>query len=253
MAPGSRGCRRLGAFRLWVRREPAEWRFVVQHGSDLYDESVEWLQDAEPPERAPGLGDPIRVVADSSSNLLTPLPRLADRTLVVRLETTLRLVPDATVDLYVGSPMWITIHVGEPGRQVLDLPTWPLSDTWFGPTTTQGELGYAMRTNARLHLSNVLRPCHRAVTQLHLENRTGENVDLERIALPVVNLSLHEDENGGFWTQSVSVRLTAGGTTAEVDLGKGPPLEAGETRLVAEPRVRPARSFFSRARHALFI
>lgn len=249
---GSRGCLRHGAFRLWVRRETAEWRFQYVHGDDLYDETFEWLVDDEPVGTERGLVDPIRVVSESASNRLAPLPRLADRTLVVRPETIIRMLPEASVDLYVSSPLWIAIHVGEPERQVLDVPTWPLSDTWFGPTTTQGELGYALRTNARLHLDNVLRPGHRAVTQLHLENRTGENVDLERIALPMVNLSLYRDEHGGFWTQSVSVRLTAGGTTAEVDIGKGPSSEAGHLRLVAEPRVRAARSLFSRARNALF-
>ena len=125
-------------------------------------------------------------------------------------------------------------------------------DTWFGPSTSQGELCYAIRTKARVHLENLPVLAHRVVTAVQLENRTRESFPLERLSLPVPNLSLYADADARLWTQSVSVKLGAG-KLAEVDLDPRPPAAAREPELVAGPRTQAQKNVLVRAVNALLL
>ena len=91
------------------------------------------------------------------------------------------------------------------------------------------------------------------VTQLRLENTTSDIARLERVTLPVQNLAVYTDADGYCWSQSVTAKLTNGGQSVEVDLGKGPPAKAKEPKLAARPRIPVQRNIFVRARNALFI
>lgn len=64
------------------------------------------------------------------------------------------------------------------------------SDTWFGPTTSEGEPCYASKTVCRLRVEDVpLRP-HRCLTKVTLRNRADDSLSLDRLKLPVNALAL---------------------------------------------------------------
>lgn len=249
---GYSGSWRIGPFVIKIRRHPHEWLICYRHLEEPIDHSLEVVEPSTQELIDPTEDGLLRVVTEDPSNTFELSPRLADRPIVARPETPFLIMTGAVITLYVSSPLWMDLQVGAPPRQVLDLATWPVSDTWFGPTTTQGELCYAIKTNARLNLENLPLLPNRAVTQMRLENRTPENVKLERLTLPAPNLALYVDDNGHFWSQSVTIKVTDGGNSAEVDLGKGPPAEAVGSRIISEPRARAHRNIFLRARHALF-
>jgi hypothetical protein len=89
-------------------------------------------------------------------------PMLADRPVVVRARQSVFIPPGEEAMLYLSTPVWVSIDLGEPARALREIPVLRLSDTWFGPSTREGELCYAARTHARNHLDQVPRRPHRA-------------------------------------------------------------------------------------------
>lgn len=248
---GCAGRWRIGPLRLSALWRRPEWRIAFDREAEPADDTADVdcptdSVDAEEP------GEVKRVVSRSEAGVVRLTPRMADRPIVARPETTFQILPEARIELFVSTPVWIRAEVGEPPREVLDVPTWQLSDTWFGPTTTQGELCYAVTTSARIHLENLKRAAYRAVTLVRLENRTGEIVALERLSLPAANLSLYSDAGGHLWTQAVDVELKSGESLVDVDLGKGPPETARQPGLVSAPRSGVQKNVLKRVRNALF-
>ena len=236
---------RIGPLKLWAQRLAKEWRVAWQE--DAGDDDEPETAPGEPPEAA----TLERVAADRLGERLIMSPGLADRSVVVRPQTRFRLVPGGEVALYLGTPLWFRLETSEPRHRLLDLPTRRPSDTWFGPSTTAGELCYAGRTAARLNRENLPAVTHLAFTRVLLRNRADDDLLLERINLPVPNLALFAGGGGALWTQTVRVERGADGHLAEVRIDDRPPALAEAARRLAGPRVRAGRNAFSRALSAL--
>ena len=56
--------------------------------------------------------------------------------------------------IYVSTPLWVRVDVHDPPQFLQEIPVIRPSDTWFGPSTREGELGYAGRTHGRLNFEN---------------------------------------------------------------------------------------------------
>jgi len=83
-----------------------------------------------------------------------------------------------------------------------------------------------------------------------LRNRGKDSLFLERLNLPVHNLSLYESEEGYLWTQSTI--LEAGvDNKASLELKKGAPKEAKNSKLISGPREKPEKKLLSRALKSL--
>lgn len=123
------------------------------------------------------------------------------------------------------------------GRTVLrELPSLRLSDTWFGSTTREGELAYALRSSARTRLDEMPLRSHRILTPVVLENRASDALLLERLNLPVPFLSVFEEEARGLWTECVHMLRTEEGDTARLDVRRGPPEETSGAVKRSGPR-----------------
>lgn len=243
-------CRwKIGSLSLWIQRRTHEWRLSTKNGDDPLDGQIEHEcpSSAEPPEDV----TLHRIAVRSSEAGFELQPALADRPVVAQPQTPLYLLAGDGVTIYLSTPLWIELKSGTPRRLLQELPSHRPSDTWFGPSTTEGELCYASRTSARLTLADM--PFHpvRAVTAVQLENKSSERMLLERMNLPVPYLSLFVDAKGLFWTQSVTIERDENGDTAQVRLGSRPPAEVPEPRLVHGPRLATNRNVFVRAFGAL--
>lgn len=240
---------RVGLLELRIVHRAREWRIgwwqsdepdadaAVRAEHDVGPETEDWPGDASVLRFATG---------DSASPMLRLSPRLADRPIVARPELPFSVMAGEETELYLGTPIWI--EVGRPGATPLcEVPCRRLSDTWFGPSTISGELGYATATKARLRAENLPLGPQRALTRVRLVNRASNPLRLERISLPVPNLKLYHDAgSGAFWTQSVTVERDKDGETARVTMGRRPPgLE--EAARVAEPRERHNTNVMERA------
>lgn len=249
--PGRAGRWRIGALTIWVEHLEHEWRLAWEEAKgEAADETVEVVCPAEPGE-VPETATVERVAWLRPDGRLIVTPRLADRPIVSRPEIRFRLAGGGEVDLYVGHPLWVRFETAEPSRRLLEIPIRRPSDTWFGPSTLEGELCYASRTKARLRLENVAPEPSWGLTEVRLRNRAKDDLVLERINLPVPNLALFADVEHRLWTQSVSVERDADGKLAEVRIGAGPPAQVASAERVSGPRQEGAQSVFSRALEAL--
>jgi hypothetical protein len=186
---------------------------------------------------------------ERSESALRLLPRLPDRPVVSRPDTPFYVLAGEEIRLFVSSPVWVHVLSGE--RELLEIPIYRPSDTWFGPSTREGEVCYASWTSGRTELAELPRRPHRAVATVRVENHTEKSVLVERLNIPVPYLALYAAADGSLWTQGVTLRMVEDGATAEIHIAKeGPPEAPGATRL-ADPREDADRNLLVRALSAL--
>ncbi|ADH87286.1 hypothetical protein [Desulfurivibrio alkaliphilus] len=248
VAPGRHLDCRLGTLALAIGHGTDEWLVGTRAIPEEEAEPQVSFQIGSGP---PGNIDE-RFVHASEVNTVTLMPLLADRPVVIRPHQPVFLLSGQSITLYLSTPVWLRLLVGEPPVLLKELPVLRLSDTWFGPNTREGELSYAGRTNARHRPSELPDRPHRAITPLTIHNRADSPLPLEKISLPVPMLALYGDEAGRLWTQNVTLTRESQGDLASVKIDSKLP-EAGRnlTRL-AEPRQEPDRSGMHRALNLLF-
>lgn len=235
----------IGPLTLHLARRPNEWRVGWKTGADpLADD----LQVAEPlPVDAPEHMASDLVVhrfAMRGGGRFHLTPALADRPVVVRPDLPLHIPAGMQARVYVSSPVWLRVEV--EGLLLTEVPTFRMSDTWFGASTRVGELCYASRTSGRLRLELLPRRHARAVTAVNLVNRASKPLMFERLKLPAPSLALFHGPEG-LWTQSLAVTWTSSGTT---DVELGPPPD-GAPEQIADPRAPDPGGALARAFGAL--
>ena len=120
-----------------------------------------------------------------------------------------------------------------------------MSNTWFSPSTVDGEFCYATRTAGRIRLENVPRRYHRAVTPLRIRNTAEDALALERVQLPVEHLALYTTPTNMLWTQAVTMTRSENREGADVQIRSGPPSDAKTAELIQEPRKTDKRGLFT--------
>ena len=238
----------LGTLRLGIGHGQDEWRIQQE---TIPEESVSAKVTLRQRRSLPPEFQERYVIAGDSGHLaLTPM--LADRNVVIRPRQPVFLLSGQQVTLYLSTPIWLRLEVGEPSSLLRELPVTRLSDTWFGPSTREGEICYAGRTHARHHLDELPRRPHRAITPLHIHNRAATPLPLEKFSLPVPMLSLYGSDDGALWTQRVSLTREDQSDLAAVRIDPRPPEEELHLKLLARPRQDPGRSGLVRAFSLLF-
>lgn len=234
LEPGGSARLELGPLTIWMQRTQSELTIASLVGADPLAAAAEAVNpaDTEPP----GEAKRARWILNRDTSPIRLMPALADRPVVVRPEQPLMLLAGDEAVVYVGSQLFVRIEAGSPTRQLVEWPTYRLSDTWFGASTRSGELCYASRTRARTSREDIpIRPA-RALTRLQVKNRGTDPLLLERIKVPVGHLALHVGEDGRFWTQSLLVQRSPDEALVEVQIQSTPPAEAGQTTFVAAAR-----------------
>jgi hypothetical protein len=248
-----------GPLRLWARRRAHEWALVTTTGSNGHAGEAERGHPV-PEDDVPESGSVHRFSFAQSPAALVLRPVLADRAVVVRPESPLWIPSGERVVLFMSTPVWVGVSVGRPSRQrvarrrgrrpersaedavedvgLIDIPTYRLSDTWFGPSTLVGELCYSSRTAGRLALDELPTRPHRAVTPVTIENLAASSLELRRLVVPIPSLALYADTRSGLWTQGVTLSRETDSdlATARVDttpptVAHGPPERLADARL----------------------
>ncbi|MGD8310051.1 MAG: hypothetical protein PVG98_11480 [Chromatiales bacterium] len=240
----------LGDTRFAVQRRHKEW--VVSRWPREGGERRDWHVQT----RRTALGDPEgdreRFVFARTRPDLEIRPALADRSIVSRPADPFFLQPGEETTIYVSSPLWAVIRVHGVAVPLKELALADLSDTWFGPSTLEGELCYATRTSARLSLDEIPHRVFRAVTPVRLENRAGTALPLDRLNLPVPFLGLYHRAGGDLWTEQISLVREEDGDMAALKIHPGSPRALGDATRIAEPRRRTDAGALVRAFGALF-
>jgi hypothetical protein len=88
----------------------------------------------------------------------------------------------------------------------------------------------------RYNLQNLATRPSRAITVVRISNLAPTVLPLARLRLPLPNLSLYSGEDGGLWTEFVTLERRHDGDLAEIRLAAAAPPEAGRCTLVSPPR-----------------
>ena len=180
------------------------------------------------------------------------LPALADRSVVTRPNVPLRLLGGEKTRLYVSTPLWFKALTLPNESTLIDVPFWRPSDSWFGPSTREGEMCYAKFTDARLQLNRLEQRSHRAITPVVIHNKHKEPLLIERLNLPVPLLSLYQHMDKGLWTEAVNVTREEDDDKVELILEKQAPSEVHNAIKVTGPRIDSEKHTFIRSLGSLF-
>ena len=177
---------------------------------------------------------------------------LANRPVISRPVTPFHLPAGEEATLFVSTPVWLHLAAAKPLRDLTDVPIQRPSDTWFGPSTREGQLCYDSRTSGRLHLEEVPQRPHRAVTRVVIRNDGSDALRLERLSLPAPFLAVFEADDGLLWTTPVTLVREPSGEMGTVKIHENPPQEARHARRLSPPREKPTHASLVRALSALF-
>jgi hypothetical protein len=241
---GRAGCWSIDTLQLWILRSAREWQIARQTGCTTGGDGG-WSVDldATMPDDS---GDLERHVFTRTHNGLKIWPGLADRPVVASPRIPLFVAPGEKTTLYVGSPLWVRVEVESPSRVILDVPVRRPSDTWFGPSTREGEMCYATRTRAILDVANLPSLAGRAITPVAIENQGAETLRVERLKLPVPYLSVHGAADGQLWTPTVTMIGQQESGMASFDVGRRPPASVS-ARQVSSAREQSSPGLLIRA------
>lgn len=233
------GMWQIGPLYLWIKHLAHQWSIHWNHGPDWLDSRVLSRIGIQNEAPAPGTQEVSCVLSDNSREELIFSPTLADRPLIAQLPSPLFVVPGETIFLYVVSPLWLRLELAQPAKLLHELPIFRLSDTWFGPTSNLGELCYSIKGSTFLDLREVPLRLHCVITTVKIRNSGSDSLRLDRINVPLPQLSLFYSPRTGFWTDMVSLERREDNEMASLKLDRQPPPDASPTQFVAGPR-RPS-------------
>lgn len=231
---------RVGPLSLWARARADEvW---MAHAAG------EWTLRVERPAREPPPENEgwVRWSVGASGDGIRLSPAFPSRPLVVKPEPPFRLTSGARARVYVRVPLWVRVTVpAADERQLTEVPTVNLSDTWWGEFAN-GELAYWLPTSAGRSVGPGSFAPHRAICPLDLSNRSGDMLEVERVALRVGHLSIFVGDRG-FWADVTRVRYRGGEEGSDVHVtGRAPDESNGGAVRVAAPREPVSRGFRAR-------
>jgi hypothetical protein len=230
---------RVGPLGLWVTRLAHEWQLGHRWSSDPFDDTLTLAREAEFPldvERR-------RYLFADSGPVLQLTPRVADRPVVTRPELPLIVPAGETARLFVSSAVWVELAVGQPARVLTEIPTWRMSSTWFGENPVEGTLCYATRSSAKLDPDP---RSSRIITSVDIRNVRGAPLRVERLALPLMQMSVFADAQGQLWTEATRVNYDPE-EQAPAELHNSPAKLVGATTLVSRSRADHQQNVLARA------
>lgn len=236
---------KIGPLELWIRRYENEWRI---YSRSLENPSLkDILVQIPATENHPPNINVHRFGVHETTDLLTFQPILADRSIVVRPEKPFHLPSKEEVSIFVMHSVWLKIHYGQQQITLTKLPIYRPSDTWFGSSTIDGELCYSARSKAKIRYNDLELYPYRAVTKIQLQNKSNQDVFLERIKVPLPSLSLYLSEKQVFFTDSMIYCKHPEGKEVSITFNPPPQDVAGQCILIHKPHHRFEQNFVSKA------
>ena len=243
---------RMGELTLSAFRTSSEWQIGYHHEEDKTKASPATPLSLDDSLQTGSASNIDRYLLGKTDQILRLVPVLADRSVVSRPIAPLHLMAGGEIHIYVRTPLWIRVEVGEPPKVLQEIPAVRLSDSWFGPNTIQGEMCYASRTFARLTMADVPSRSDLAVTRVLIRNNSGRTTTFEQLSLPVPYLALFASKNDILWTQGVTLTSARNGKTVEVKVGDGAPVVADNAKRLSEPRQMLERNTLTKGWSLIF-
>lgn len=226
---------KFGPLDLWIKRLSNEWRIWVEYSRDPLD--IDFQHSLPFTDSIPSR-DKIqmkRFGVKQTDDEIHLTPTLSDRSIVIRPEVPLYILPKEEVELFASLPLWVRIETKD--HVLIDeVPVYHLANSWFGDPAGEGELCYSTTLSSKMKLKDLPERFHRAITAIVIQNNSKESVLLERIKIPAPNLSLFKNEHNLFFTQRLTIEREKDGSFDLLYLDQSPHPEAGDAKDIYPAR-----------------
>lgn len=242
----------VGALELYVNLLENEWQFRHCHVTEDETKTERKIQLSALKKMSRDDLEPLRFINSNSHNTLQIRPRLANRSIVAKPYMPVFLPSQQTVTIYISTPVWLAIFLDNHKQPLLEVPTFKLSDTWFGPKPHIGELCYSSRFSGRIDLSALPKRASRIITPVKITNNGADNLKLEKISIPCDYLSVYLNENNELWTPTLSILREVDKNKTQVAIEKTLHSSLENAKRVGEPRVADQSRLLSKTIDMLF-
>jgi len=235
----------FGSLLFRLTRGIQEWRLEYFRPSVQYDYEQQWHQIDDPNFAFPPSVKIERYMFKSTQNKLQLMPRLADRSVVIKPVDPIYIPAGQRGTLYISTPLWIAGFVEGQREPIFDLPVILPKDTWFGPNHRSGEICYATAVDGRTELKQLHPRAFRAVTPIEFHNTSNQQLRFDRMNVPVPALPLfYSESTGRLWTSQIRVLHESSDRPPRIRVENRTPPNAGEVAYLHPPR-DPAGALFN--------
>ena len=147
----------FGSLLFRLTRGIKEWRLEYHRPQCQHDYEQQWhvLSDTEFAMPQPAKIE--RYMFHKTNSSFHLMPRLADRSVVIKPVDPIYIPAGQRGTLYISTPLWIAGLVDGLSEPLFDIPVIQPKDTWFGKDPQHGEICYATSVDGRTDL-NLLKP-----------------------------------------------------------------------------------------------
>ena len=227
----------FGSLLVRITRGVQEWRLEYHRPQVQYDYEQQWhtIDDADF-----ALPQPIKVeryMFKSTQAKLSLIPRLADRSVVIKPVDPIYIPAGQRGTLYISTPLWISGFIEGQRDPIFDIPVILPKDTWFGPNHRMGEICYATAVDGRTDLQQLKARAFRAVTPIEFHNVSNIQLRFDKMNVPVTALPLfYSESTQRLWTSQIKVLHEGQDRPPRVRIETRTPPHAGEVSYLHPPR-----------------
>ena len=228
----------LGSLLLRICRGEQEWRIEYHRTCTGTESDLDWHELTDVLFAMPQPCQVERYMFAQTQAEIQLLPRLADRSVVIKPIDPMYIPAGQKGTLYISTPLWVAAYVPQQKQPLFELAIAEPKDTWFGPNPRTGEMCYATKVDGRTDL-NLLQPRpFRAVTPIEVSNHSEQQLRFERMNIPVPALPLfYSTSTGRLWTSQIRVSYDNADRVPRVRIESRTSALAGEVESIHAPRV----------------
>lgn len=227
----------IGDLKMWCR-------FIQDEVQIAYEHDSETEKSTTPPKPPDGIfwsRWPLKI--DNRIIQLTPL--LPDRAVVIKPESSFRIIKNEQVHVYARVPVWVQMNViNSQAIHIIDIPSAVLSNTWFG-SFLEGELCYWISSGLRQRIEMDTRRPHMVICPILLVNHSEEELLIEKICLHVDNLSIFIF-NKQLWSDETQIEYKGSEQISQITVSGKAPSESASAVLITSPRNPVKESFVAK-------
>jgi hypothetical protein len=169
------------------------------------------------------------------------MPQFPDRAVVVKPESSFKILKATSIKVYVRIPIWVKIeYLANPKKILMQIPSTILSNTWFGDFL-QGEVCYWISSGVRLEIEEDPSRPYLAICPLKLINKSDDDLLIEKICLRVAYFSLYINKSQ-LWSDEMRLCYNGKDEISEIMVDKKVPPEAKTGALLASPQLSIKKS-----------
>ena len=235
----------FGSLLFRLTRGIKEWRLEYHRPQCQHDYEQQWKMLTDTEFAMPHPAKIERYMFHKTNSTFHLMPRLADRSVVIKPVDPIYIPAGQRGTLYISTPLWIAGLVEGLTEPLFDIPIIQPKDTWFGKDPQHGEICYATSVDGRTDL-NLLKPrAFRAVTPIEFHNTSQHQLRFDRMNVPVPALPLfYSESTGRLWTSQIKVHYEGAEHPARIRIENKTPTQAGEVIYVHPPRA-PGSTLFN--------